>query len=77
MLGAAWRWWSESWRSPRRARLTYIGMTVAFAALAVVAVVRGEVLAAVLAGIVALVTIALAVLAPRLARRTYPRDDVR
>lgn len=70
MLGAAWRWWSESWRSPRRARLVYVVMTGAFGALAVIGIVRGDALVAVLAGIVALVTVVLAALVPRLSRWT-------
>lgn len=68
LLTNIWRWWTESWRSGGRARLLYVAMAVAFAGLAVVAAMNGDAAVATLAGLVALGTVGLAVIAPRLAR---------
>lgn len=76
-LGALWRWWTESWRSPRRARVVYGAMAFAFGALAVIGGLRGEALVAAVAGALALLTLALAALAPRLSRWSGPPEDVR
>ncbi|MCH8025610.1 MAG: hypothetical protein IH866_02335 [Chloroflexi bacterium] len=57
-LSVFWRWWTESWRSARQARLLYIVMGLGFGLLAVVA----------LAGVAALFTLAMALLAPWLTR---------
>ena len=72
-----WRWWTDGWRTPRRARLTYLVMTVGFAGLAVAAVVLGRGAVAGVAGVVAVLTAALAVIAPRLTRLTGPPRDLR
>lgn len=49
-----------------RARLLYILMTSAFCGLAVVATVKGDAGVAVIAAVVAIVTLGVAVIAPRL-----------
>ena len=69
-FGRLWSWWTESWRSARRARLQYVAMALAFAALAIIAAFVGEPAVAVVAGAAALLTGALALLASRLARWT-------
>ncbi len=75
-LARLWRWWTESWRSARQARLLYIVMGLGFGALAVVAALAGDFAVAALAGVAALFTLALALLAPWLARwMNPPRDD--
>jgi hypothetical protein len=66
-LGRVWSWWTGGWRSTRRARLQYAGMTIAFAVLAVVAAALGEPAVAIIAGVVSLICLALTVLAPLLA----------
>jgi len=76
-LGALWRWWTDTWRTPGRARLLYGVMALAFGALALVAALRGDALVAVLAAIGTAVTVGLAVIAPRLANLTRGSDDVR
>jgi hypothetical protein len=65
-LGRLWSWWNESWRSARRARLQYAAMAIAFAVLAIIAAVLGEPVVAAVAGVVSVVTVGLAVIAPRL-----------
>jgi hypothetical protein len=70
LLSKAWAWWRDSWRRPRVARRLYLLMAAAFAVLAVAAGVLGDVAVAVLAGLFAVVGVALAVVMPGLARRT-------
>jgi len=70
MLRGLWRFWTESWSAPRRARWLYIAMTAAFGGLAIAGAVMGEAAVAAIAGIVAVATASLAVLAPRLAEWT-------
>ena len=67
-LAVLWGWWTESWRSARQARLLYIVMGLGFGALAVVAALAGDFAVAALAGVAALFTLALALLAPWLTR---------
>jgi len=55
-----------SWRSATRARLMYIAVTAAFCALAVIAAVQGNAGVALIAACVGIVTLGLAVIAPRL-----------
>ena len=75
-LAVLWGWWTESWRSARQARLLYIVMGLGFGALAVVATLAGDYAVAALAGVAALFTLALALLAPWLTRWMNPtRDD--
>ena len=76
-LSRLWRWWTESWRSARRARWLYIVMGLGFGALAVVAALAGDFAVAALAGVAALFTLALAMLAPLLTRWMNPPRDVR
>lgn len=73
MLHEFWGWWTESWRSPRRARWRYVVMAVGFGGLALAGALAGEAAVAALAGIAAAVTVALAALAPRLARWTQTK----
>ncbi len=68
MVRNLWRWWSESWKAPRRARWLYIVMAAGFGGLALVAALSGDAAVAALAGVAAVATVALAVLAPRLSR---------
>ncbi len=67
-LAVLWGWWTESWRSARQARLLYIVMGLGFGALAVVAALAGDFAVAALAGVAALFTLTLALLAPWLTR---------
>ena len=76
-LSVLWGWWTESWRSARQARLLYIVMGLGFGALAVVAALAGDFAVAALAGVAGLFTLALALLAPWLARWMNPPRDVR
>ncbi len=77
LLTTLWRWWTEGWRSPQRARLTYVVMTIGFAGLAIVAVMLGRGLVAGVASVVAIVTLGLAVVAPRLVRLAERPRDIR
>ncbi len=67
-FAALWRWWTETWRAPRRARWLYIVMALGFGGLAVVAGVSGDAAVAALAGVASLVTLVLVLLAPQLSR---------
>jgi Na+/proline symporter len=69
LLSKAWAWWRDSWRRPRVARRLYLLMAAAFAVLAVAAGVLGDVAVAVLAGVLAVVGVALSMVMPELARR--------
>jgi len=69
-LTRIWRWWTDSWSAPNRARLLYVGFAAAFAALAVAGAVRGDALVAAIAGVLALLIAVLAVAAPTLSRLT-------
>ncbi len=71
-LARFWRWWTESWQAPRRARWLYIVMAAGFGSLALVAALAGDAAVAALAGVAAAVTVALAALAPRLTRWMSP-----
>ena len=73
-LTRLWRFWTESWHAPKRARWSYIVVAVAFAGLMIAAIVMGEAAVAAIAGVVALATAGLAFVAPRLAQWT--RRDV-
>ena len=69
-LSRFWSWWTDTWRAPRRARLLYGVMAIAFGALAGVALARDDALVAALAGVATLAAVALAAFAPRLAKLT-------
>ena len=71
------RWWTESWRTPGRARWSYVVMALAFSGLALIATAGGDAAIAALAGVAAIVTVGLAVIAPWLSRRTNPPPDDR
>jgi len=75
LLGRFWRFLGERWSSARRARLLYGVVTLAFAGLMVVAAVIGDAAVAAVAGIFALGTAGLTIVAPRLADAT--KRDVR
>ena len=69
-----------SWCSATRARLMYIAVTAAFCALAVIAAVQGNAGVALIAACVGIVTLGLAVIAPRLSTATRgarKTDDAR
>ncbi len=74
-MSGIWRWWTESWRSARRARGVYLVMAAGFGVLAIVAGVGGDATVAALAGVAAVVTCALALLAPQLARWMNPAQE--
>ncbi len=67
------------WRSATRGRLIYIVMASAFCGLVVVAAVRGSIGVALVATIVAVVTLGLAAIAPRLsaARGSGDTEELR
>ena len=67
-FGRFWSWWTESWRSAKRARLQYLAMALAFGTIAVIAALMREPVVAAVAGVAAAISAALAMLAPRLAR---------
>ena len=69
-LGAFWRWWADSWRVPRRARLTYVAMSLGFGALAIAGAIRGDAVVVAVGGAVAVVVVGLAVAMPWLAQWT-------
>ena len=71
-LSHLWRWWTDTWRAPKRARLLYAAMALAFAALAFIALMQSDALVAILAAVGLFVTIALAVIAPRLSKMSDP-----
>ncbi len=62
-----WRWWTESWSSPRRARWLYGALALGFAGLAIGGGMKGDATVVALGALFALATAALAFLAPRLA----------
>lgn len=74
-LARFWRWWTDTWRTPRRSRWLYVMMALGFAALALVAVLADDSAIAAAAGAAALVTVVLAVAAPWLSKRTDPPPD--
>ncbi|MCH7812046.1 MAG: hypothetical protein IH958_05400 [Chloroflexi bacterium] len=74
-MGGLWRWWTESWRSARRARGLYLVMAGAFGVLAIGAGITADAAVAALAGVAAVVTGALAFFAPQLARWMNPPPD--
>jgi hypothetical protein len=76
-LGVFWRWWTDSWRAPRRARLTYGAMSLAFAGLAVAGAVRGDPVVAAVGGAVAVAVAVLAIVVPRLAHWTKSNAEPR
>ena len=66
-----------SWRSATRGRLPYIVMASAFCGLAVVAAARGSAGVALVAAAVAIVTLGLATIAPRLSAATRQLEEDR
>ncbi len=70
-----WRWWTNSWRRPRLARSLYLAMALAFAGVAAVAGLLGDVAVAAVAGAFALLTAGLALVVPRLAEATQRNTD--
>jgi hypothetical protein len=74
MLGRLWRFWTESWRAPGRARWLYGALALGFAGLAIGGAVKGDATVIALGVLFALATAALAVLAPKLA--TLTKRDV-
>ena len=69
------RWWTETWRTPGRARWSYVVMALAFGGLALVAAARDDAAIAAAAGVAAIVTVVLAVLAPWLSKRAGGGGD--
>ena len=74
-IGRLWRWWTESWRSPERARKQYTFVAVAFGVLTVIALAFGEPAVAALGAVMTLFVAALAYFAPRLVERTNRARD--
>jgi len=77
LLSQLLRFLTDAWRSATRARVLYLTMTLAFAGLAIAAALLADTAVAAIAGVIAAVTLTLAVVAPRLARATSPPPDVR
>lgn len=71
-LARLWRWWTDTWRTPGRARWLYIVMALGFSGLALIATLNGDSAFAALAGLIAVVTVVLAVAAPWLSRWMNP-----
>ena len=69
LLARLWRFWTESWRTPGRARWLYGALALGFAGLAIGGGVKGDATVIALGAVFALATAALAALAPRLAAR--------
>jgi hypothetical protein len=69
-LTRLWRWWTDTWRTPGRARFLYGVMAVGFAVLTLVAAMQGDALVLALGALGSFVTILLSVLAPRLSQAT-------
>jgi hypothetical protein len=61
-----WRLLTDTWSTPRRARLVYVAMAVGFAAMAIAGEVADDALVVTLGAVFAAVTLALATLVPRL-----------
>lgn len=70
-----WRWWTETWRAPRRARWLYIVMGLGFAALALLAALDGDPAIAAVAGVAGVVTVVLAARPRWLSRWMNPPED--
>jgi hypothetical protein len=66
MIVHFWRWWRDSWRDPKLARVLYFLVAAAFAGLGIVAAVTGDIAVAVVAIIAALATIVLAIVLSRI-----------
>jgi hypothetical protein len=76
MLSRLWKSWTESWRSPERARKQYTFVAVAFGVLTVIAFAIGEPLVGMVGAAMMLFVAALAYFAPRLVERTrVPADE--
>lgn len=69
-LRAFWRWWTDTWRTPGRARVLYAAMAFGFAGLTAGAIVAGDELVASIAGALAILTLGLTLLVGRLSRWT-------
>ena len=76
-LSAFWRWWIDSWRAPRRARLTYVAMSLAFGALAIAGAIRGDAVVATVGGAVTVAVVGFAIAVPRLAEWTKSNAEPR
>lgn len=75
-LTRLWRWWTDTWRAPGRARFLYGVMAIAFAALALAGILSSDALVSVLASLGTLVAIVLSVVAPRLSKAaSAPRGE--
>ena len=72
-----WHWWTDTWRAPKRARFLYGVMALAFAGVGFIAAMQGDRLVGVLAGLGVVLTIGLAVIAPRLSKLTDPPNAER
>jgi len=75
LLSSVWGWWTNSWRRPGLARWLYLLMAAAFAGVAVLAGVVGDVAVGAVAGVLALLTAGLALVVPRLAEATQRNTD--
>jgi hypothetical protein len=66
MFLALWRFITDSWSSPSRARLLYVVFTIGFVVMAIAGAIRGDALVLTLGAVFGLLTLAIATLAPRL-----------
>ncbi len=69
-LALIWRFWTDSWSAPGRARWLYGLFALGFLSLAIGGIVKGDPTVIALGIIFALVTSALVILAPKLSNLT-------
>jgi hypothetical protein len=76
MLSRLWKSWTESWRSPERARKQYTFVAVAFLLLTLIAFAMGEPTVGLMGVLMTIAVALLAYFAPALVERSRrARDD--
>jgi hypothetical protein len=75
MLARLWKSWTESWRSPERARKQYTFVAVAFGVLTVIAFAMGEPVVGMVGAAMTMFVAALAYFAPQIVERTRTTQD--
>jgi hypothetical protein len=76
MIARLWKSWTESWRSPERARKQYAFVAGAFALLTVIAFAMGQPVVGLTGVVMTIIVALLAYFAPQLVERTRTaRDD--
>jgi hypothetical protein len=74
-LSKLWRWWTESWRSPERARKQYGFVAVAFGVMTAIAIAMGDGAVAAVGAVMVVSAAGLSIIAPRLVERTRRARD--